>query len=52
MNSLGQVYHVKWFSAQKVEFPQLAANQTEPENQAGPVAGPDPNPSKKISIFF
>ena len=31
---------------------QLAANQDEPENQAGLVPGPNPDQKNKFQIFF
>ena len=31
---------------------ELAANQAEPENQAEPVPGPDPDQKRKLQIFF
>ena len=31
---------------------ELAENQAEPENQAGPVPGPDHDPKKKFQHFF
>ena len=31
---------------------ELAANQAEPENQAGPVPGPDPHQIKSFNFFF
>ena len=40
----GQIYHVKWFQPKKLNTRgelELAANQAEPENQAGPVPGTD-----------
>ena len=44
MNFLGQVYHVKWFSGQKLSTCgelQYAASRAEPINHAEPVPGPD-----------
>ena len=31
---------------------ELAANRAEPENQAGPVHGPDPQQNKNFKILF
>ena len=53
MNVCGQIGHVKWFQAEKLntreehEF-ELAANWAEPENQAELVSGLDPGKIKKI----
>ena len=48
---------MKWFSGQKVEYRgehelDHAKNQAEPENQAGLVPGPDPDPKKILNFVF
>ena len=53
MNFWGQIYHVKWFYGQKVEYLQkheleLTANRAEPENQPEPW----PCPKKNFKILF
>ena len=50
------VYHVKWFSGQKVEYRrkhelELAANRDKPDNQAGLRPGPVSDKIKNFKFF-